>query len=105
MTRLDGRSVDGEIRRRNSRGESFDFYLEHWRSLTRPWGIPRVIDALRNISLIVKRGETTALIGRNGAGKSTLLRAMTGFEPSSGKITTLGRVVILAGTDPDSSLQ
>ena len=32
-------------------------YLEHWRSLTRPWGIPRVIDALRNISLIVKRRD------------------------------------------------
>ncbi len=76
-------------------------YLEHWRSLTRPWGIPRVIDALKNISLRINRGETTALIGRNGAGKSTLLRAMTGLvRPSSGKITTLGRVVILAGTDP-----
>ena len=22
-------------------------YLEHWRSLTRPWGIPRVIDAIK----------------------------------------------------------
>jgi ABC-2 type transport system ATP-binding protein len=36
--------------------------------------------ALRDVDLLVRPGETVALVGPNGAGKSTLIRALIGFE-------------------------
>jgi len=45
------------------------------------------IDALKNISLELRDGEITGLLGVNGAGKSTLLRLIYGLQlPSSGNI-------------------
>ncbi|WP_328376755.1 ATP-binding cassette domain-containing protein [Streptomyces sp. NBC_00440] len=49
------------------------------------------IEALRQISLSVRPGETVALMGRNGAGKSTLLGTLVGMhEPSSGSVQVGG---------------
>jgi sodium transport system ATP-binding protein len=48
--------------------------------------IPR-IDALKNISLELRDGEITGLLGLNGAGKSTLMRLIYGLlQPSAGEI-------------------
>ncbi len=45
-----------------------------------------------DLSLELKRGEVTSLLGLNGAGKSTLLRTLCGFQPPlSGSVTLLGR--------------
>jgi len=44
------------------------------------------IPALHGIDLGVRAGEIVALVGANGAGKTTLLRALSGVQPSSGKI-------------------
>ena len=42
------------------------------------------IQALKGISLELRRGETVALVGANGAGKTTFLRALSGVQPISG---------------------
>ncbi len=42
------------------------------------------IQALKGISMEVRRGETVALVGANGAGKTTFLRALSGVQPMSG---------------------
>ena len=65
----------------------------------------KYIRALDGINLRINEGQIIALIGKNGAGKSTLLRALTGLvRPSQGKITSRGRVILLAGTDPGFDL-
>lgn len=49
--------------------------------------------AVKDISLILKRGEALALIGQNGAGKSTLLKMITGtVRPTTGHVAVGGRV-------------
>lgn len=46
------------------------------------------MEAVRNISLSVKKGEIFGIIGHSGAGKSTLLRCVNLLErPTSGKVT------------------
>lgn len=51
------------------------------------------IDALRDISFSLDRGDRLALIGSNGAGKTTLLRVMAGiYEPFAGTVKIHGRV-------------
>ena len=47
--------------------------------------------SMRDVDLVVARGEMVAVIGPNGAGKSTLLRLMSGFlAPASGRSLCCG---------------
>lgn len=47
--------------------------------------------AVRNLSFMVKRGESLALLGSNGAGKTTALSALSGFiTPTSGQVFVQG---------------
>lgn len=45
--------------------------------------------ALNSISLDLKEGGITALIGQNGAGKTTLMRAITGLLPITENVVTM----------------
>ena len=50
------------------------------------------VEALRDVTLRLERGEILGLIGPNGAGKSTLVNILSGFDvPSSGTIELEGR--------------
>src|ERR1700730_8395234 len=49
------------------------------------------VRALHNVSLELRAGEVTALIGENGAGKSTLVKILTGiYQPDEGEIIVSG---------------
>jgi NitT/TauT family transport system ATP-binding protein len=51
----------------------------------------KVVNALENINLEVKRGEFISLIGPSGCGKSTLLRLIANLiEPTNGILTVNG---------------
>jgi ABC-2 type transport system ATP-binding protein len=51
----------------------------------------RVVEALRGIDLIVRRGEVVAYAGPNGAGKSTTIKLLSGLlSPDSGCVRALG---------------
>ncbi|HEV7276293.1 MAG TPA: ATP-binding cassette domain-containing protein [Devosiaceae bacterium] len=42
------------------------------------------VQALKDVSLTVRRGEVVGLLGDNGAGKSTLIKVLSGAVPSTG---------------------
>jgi len=59
------------------------------------------VHILKNISLIIGRGETVGLIGPSGSGKSTLLMVMAGMErPDKGLVKVDS--TSLAGLDEDA---
>jgi lipopolysaccharide transport system ATP-binding protein len=62
--------------------------------------------ALKDINLVIQKGESWALIGSNGAGKSTLLKMICGIlTPHSGTVEVKGEIAPLielgAGFDPN----
>ncbi len=51
-----------------------------------------IIEALKNVSLTVTRGEFVAVMGASGSGKSTLLHVMAGLtKPDEGRILVDGQ--------------
>ncbi len=51
----------------------------------------RVVDAVREITFRVERGELLGYLGPNGAGKSTTIKMLTGIlVPSSGRVSVAG---------------
>jgi ABC-type polysaccharide/polyol phosphate transport system ATPase subunit len=64
--------------------------------LRRGRGGPPPVQALRDVSLRVRPGETVAIVGRNGAGKTSTLRVLAGIVPlDAGTVAIGGRVVAL----------
>ena len=60
----------------------------------------REVVALKDIDLEIENGQFVCLLGPSGCGKSTLLNAVAGFSlPTSGTITTDGKIVTQPGPD------
>src|SRR5438093_13445802 len=65
-------------------------------------------EALSNVSLAVRAGESVGIVGRNGAGKTTLLKVIARvLQPKEGQVTIRRRVAPLlelgAGFDMELS--
>jgi len=55
---------------------------------------PEALWALKGITLNVKEGSVTGIIGRNGAGKTTLMNIIAGvMQPDEGSISSSGKVI------------
>lgn len=51
----------------------------------------RAVQALENVSIELRHGRVTALLGDNGAGKSTLVKCLAGiYQPDEGSISING---------------
>ena len=55
------------------------------------------VQALNDLTMMVRAGEVVALAGDNGAGKTTLIKAISGvYQPSTGEILLKGKPVAFA---------
>jgi len=67
------------------------------RSLRKSFG---GVAAVRDVSLVVRQGETVGLIGPNGAGKTTTFELISGFtKPDAGEVFFEGSDVTRAGPE------
>jgi peptide/nickel transport system ATP-binding protein len=64
------------------------------------FGKARRLDALRGVSLEVRRGECVSLVGESGSGKSTLLRVVAGLQKQKG-----GQIELRGGGYPQMVFQ
>src|SRR5271166_3666232 len=75
--------------RPDSLRELFSKFLRHRVSY-------HVLDAVKDVSLDVPRGQMLGLIGRNGSGKSTLLKIIAGvYKPTAGRVHINGTIAPL----------
>ena len=63
------------------------------------------VNAVRDLSMVVNKGELVTLIGANGAGKSTTLKAISGLlPPAAGRIVFEGEDISNASAQKILSL-
>lgn len=78
--------------------------LLHLENVTRTFGkADRLFTAVKDINLVIHKGEFVALLGPSGCGKSTLLRMITGLiAPSSGVVSYRDKPVM--GVNPYATM-
>ena len=81
--------------------KSYRIYRQPWHRLLQclmmgRFKLYREVEALKDCSFEVRRGECLGIIGRNGAGKSTLLQLLAEtVAPTSGDLEIRGRIAAL----------
>jgi len=69
--------------------QKFNYHKKDWE---KPESTQGNVDALKDVTLSVKRGEKIAIVGYNGAGKTTLIKLlMRLYDPTSGRILINGK--------------
>ena len=73
-------------------GNGKEYYRDYW--------------ALRNVDLVLGKGESLGIVGKNGSGKSTLLQLVCGtLRPTEGEVKVSGKIAALlelgSGFNPD----
>ena len=64
------------------------------KKLQKSFYYPAQVTILKNLNLVVHRGETVAIMGRSGQGKSTLLQILGTLEkPCSGELTIADQTI------------
>jgi branched-chain amino acid transport system ATP-binding protein len=94
LARADGRPEERAVRPGEGRSRSLSSNFSGRDPVLRALGLSAGYgggDVLKEVDLVVGRGEVVALVGPNGAGKSTLVLAMLGLLPSVGKVLIDGR--------------
>jgi lipopolysaccharide transport system ATP-binding protein len=101
--------MSGELQVRNL-GKSYRQWGGELRRMA-SWFSPQILPmeehwVLRNVSFVVRPGESIGIIGQNGAGKSTLLKLITKTtQPTEGELFMSGRVAAILelgmGFNPD----
>ena len=69
------------------------------RAVSRSYGDGKTVNALREVSLTIPRGERVAVMGPSGSGKSTLLNMVCGLDDPSGGRMMVDGVDIAALSD------
>lgn len=90
----------------NIAGEKLDNLKEYFVKLIKRELRFKEFYALKDVNLVIQKGESWALIGSNGAGKSTLLKLICGIlTPYKGTVDVKGSIAPLielgAGFDPN----
>jgi microcin C transport system ATP-binding protein len=57
------------------------------------WRTANSISAVKDVSIIIRRGQTTGVVGESGSGKTTLGMALLRLEKSKGKIHFMGNAI------------
>jgi len=67
------------------------------KNISRTYGQKELkVDAVKNVSLTIKKGEFTAIAGPSGSGKTTLLNLISGLDiPTKGSIFLAGKKISL----------
>lgn len=75
-------------------------------SVSRSYGDGKTVNALREVSLTIPRGERVAVMGPSGSGKSTLLNMVCGLDdPSSGQVLVDGVDIAALSDDARTRLR
>jgi putative ABC transport system ATP-binding protein len=74
-------------------------------NLTKSYGSDSTrVDALRDVTIGIRRGEFTAIMGPSGSGKSTLMHIMAGLDAPTGGRVWLGDAEISGMSDAQLTL-
>jgi putative ABC transport system ATP-binding protein len=74
-------------------------------NLTKSYGSDTTrVDALRDVTIGIRRGEFTAIMGPSGSGKSTLMHIMAGLDAPTGGRVWLGDAEISGMSDAQLTL-